>query len=265
MSHLTYEQRYTISNLTNQGFHQKFIAEIVHKDKSVISRELKRNCNKRSGKYDGELAQRKYKKRMKDKPKRLTLTHEIKDFISQQLENKLSPEQITGYARKLGKSCVSPERIYQHIYEDKKDKGQLYKHLRTEGKRYRKRGNTKDRRGIIKERVDISHRPKIVENKERFGDLEIDTMIGKNHKGALITINDRATGLVKIKKIDTREAKLLSKETIQILSQFQLPIHTITSDNGKEFAEHQSIAKALNIKFFFAQPYHFGKEGLTKI
>lgn len=106
------------------------------------------------------------------------------------LERKLSPEQIVGRAKKEGKAYVSPERIYQHIWEDKKQGGDLYTHLRTQGKKYRKRGAAKDKRGKIVGRVDIEQRPAIVEKRERFGDLEIDTIIGKNHKGAIVTIND---------------------------------------------------------------------------
>lgn len=83
-------------------------------------------------------------------------------------------------------SCVSTESIYQHIWKEKKDKGNLYLSLRTTGKRYRKRGSNKDSRGILSNRRLIEDRPKIVDLKQRFGDLDIDTIIGKNHKGAIV-------------------------------------------------------------------------------
>ena len=110
-----------------------------------------------------------------------------------------SPEQISERAKIEGIKCVSPERVYQHIWEDKRQGGELYNYLRRRKKRYRKRGNSKDSRGIIKDKVSIDERPKIVDKKERFGDLEIDTIIGRNKKGAILTINDRWSGKVWIK------------------------------------------------------------------
>ena len=134
MSHLTSEQRYTISVLLEQNFSKSEIAIVIKKDKSVLTRELKRNCDLRSGKYDFDLAQRKYEKRQKDKTKRNDLTVEIKERIKEYLQQELSPEQIVGVCSKNGLSCVSTESIYQHIWKDKKDKGNLYLSLRTTGK-----------------------------------------------------------------------------------------------------------------------------------
>jgi len=96
----------------------------------------------------------------------------------------------------------------------KKQGGELYKHLRRHGRRYRKRGNLKDSRGIIKNRISIDKRPKIVDDKIRFGDLEIDTIIGKNHKGAILTINDRWSSFVWIRKLNGKNAEELAMETI---------------------------------------------------
>lgn len=134
MSHLTSEQRYTISVLLEQNFSKSQIALLIKKDKSVVTRELKRNCNLRSGKYDYALAQRKYEKRQKGKSKRNDLTVEIKERIKAYLDQELSPEQIVRVCSKNGLSCVSTESIYQHIWRDKKEKGDLYLSLRTTGK-----------------------------------------------------------------------------------------------------------------------------------
>lgn len=82
--------------------------------------------------------------------------------------------------------------------------------------------------------MDISSRPTIVEEKRRFGDLEIDTVIGRNHKGALLTINDRVTSLAWIRKLEGKSAVPLAEATIRVLASFKDIIHTITSDNGKE-------------------------------
>ena len=261
MSHLTSSQRYTIASMKKSGHSQKAIAEAIGKDKSVVSRELKRNRDLRSGEYRSELADRKYAERQKTKRKKIYFTEEIKAEVKSGLEDKLSPEQIVGKAKREGKACVSHERIYQYIWMDKKQGGVLYQHLRCQGKKYRKRGNSKDNRGKITGRIDISQRPKIVEKRERFGDFEIDTIIGKNHKGAIVTINDRATGLLKMKKLESKNAEILADKTIEVLTPYKKFLHTITSDNGKEFAAHLKIAQALECDFYFAKPYHSWQRG----
>ena len=143
MKHLTVEQRYAISLLSEQGKTQKEIAKAIGRDKSTVSRELSRNCDKRSGKYHYELAHRKYRKRMKEKPKHIRFTQDVKDFVERKIREDLSPEQIVGIAKKDSLACVSHERIYLHLWDDKKQGGTLHKHLRTQGKRYRKRGSKK--------------------------------------------------------------------------------------------------------------------------
>ena len=261
MSHLTKAQRYTIASMKNSGYTQKAIADTIGKDKSVVSRELSRNSDGRSGKYSSDLANRKYALRQKSKPKKIHFTQDIEAYVKDKLKNKLSPEQIVGRAKKEGEACVSAERIYQYVWADKKKNGELYKHLRSQGKTYRKRGNCKDKRGKIKDRVGIDQRPAVVEKRERFGDFEIDTIIGKNHKGAIVTINDRSMGLLKMKKLESKNAETLADKTIETLMPYKEHLHTITSDNGKEFAAHQRIAQQLNIDFYFAKPYHSWERG----
>lgn len=264
MKHITKEQRYTISVMKKQGYKQKDIAFTIGKDKSVVSRELNRNCDKRNKKYDADLAHRKYQLRQRNKPKHICFTEDVKQIVDNLLNKDYSPEQIAGRTKLEGISCVSPERIYQYVWKNKKDGGKLYIHLRHKGRKYRKRGNAKDCRGIIKDRVDIGKRPAIVDEKERLGDLEIDTVIGQNHKGALLTINDRVSSKVWIAKLNGKNAKELAKKTIETLNPFKDFTNTITSDNGKEFAEHKTISKELNVDFYFAKPYHSYERGANE-
>lgn len=261
MKHLTEAQRYTIEVMRMQGHKQKDIALAIGKDKSVVSRELRRNCDKRSGTYKSELAQRKCISRHQNKVKAISYTPTMQALVKDLLSQKYSPEQITGHCKKAGIACVSHERIYQHIWADKRQKGTLYQNLRTTGKRYRKRGNSKDKRGILKDRIDIDHRPPIVEQRKRIGDLEIDTIIGKNHQGVIVTINDRVTGMLQMKKLPSKDAEQLSEATIALLQKWKPHLHTITADNGKEFAAHQTISSALGIDFYFAHPYHSWERG----
>jgi IS30 family transposase len=264
MKHITESQRYTISVLLADGKNKTDIAKAIGKHKSSIGRELERNCDGRNQKYKDDLAQRKYRQRQAEKPKKQYFTDEIKQYVIDGLAQYLSPEQIKGRAKLEGISCVSQERIYQHVWQDKKTGGSLHENLRHRGRRYRKRGNLKDRRGIIKNRVDISERPKIVDAKERFGDLEIDTVIGKNHQGALLTINDRVSGLVWIRLLEGKEAEPLTKSAIEALMPIKNRLHTITADNGKEFAKHETIAKALDLNVYFARPYHSWERGANE-
>lgn len=264
MSQLTVEQRYTIQVLKKEGFSQKVIAERIGKNKSVVCRELKRNSDKRSGEYRAELAERKCANRHKTKPKRIGFTQKIKRFVEHLIENDYSPEQIVGTAMLEGKPCVSIERIYQHIWQDKRKGGTLYTHLRTQGKRYRKRGASKDKRGQIPDRVSIEKRPKVVDEKLRVGDLEIDLVIGKNHKKAILTINDRATGKAKIALLKSKSAEEVKEKTLEILKEWKFFLKTITSDNGKEFTLHKDIAAGLEIDYFFARPYHSWERGANE-
>lgn len=264
MSHLTEEQRYKIQVLLEQKSTIKTIAEYLGKNKSVISREIKRNRDQRSKRYDAELAQRKYKKRLHEKLKHIRLTSSMKRMIDNLLLQDYSPEQIKGRMNILGKDMVSHERIYQYIWQNKKQGGELYKHLRRNGRKYRKRGWAKDSRGIIKNRVSIENRPVEVDEKKRFGDIEIDTIVGRNHKGALFTANDRCTMITWIAKLSEKDSISLYKAAVKKLMPFKTLLHTITSDNGKEFANHQAIAEDLNVDFYFAHPYHSWERGANE-
>jgi len=261
MAHLTQEQRYTISSMLKAGYSQSEIAKTIGKDKSVVSRELKRNSDARSSEYRFDLAQRKANNRHKTKPKRIHFTDEVKANVEALLKEDYSPDQVAGTLKKQGKEYVSHERIYQYIWQDKKQKGSLYLHLRHQGRKYRKRGHQKDKRGIIKDRISIENRPEVVDKRERFGDLEVDLIIGKNHNQALLTINDRASGKLKIRKVPSKESKVVSQAIVEELQDWKPYIKTITADNGKEFADHKYVTEELGIDFYFARPYHSWERG----
>jgi transposase, IS30 family len=264
MSHLTQGQRYTIAVLKKEKRTQTYIAEQIGKDKSVVSRELARNSDNRCGAYKADLANRKCLERQRKKPKRIHFTSTIKSLVEAYIVQDYSPEQIAGLCKKEGIHCVSHERMYQYVWNDKRQGGELYKHLRTQGKQYRKRGSSKDKRGQIVGRVGIEKRPVIVDEKVRFGDIEIDLVIGEHHKQALLTIHDRLTGMIKIKKVESKESSRIEKAVIDALQNWSPYLHTITSDNGKEFANHAAIAASLNIDYFFARPYHSWERGANE-
>lgn len=256
---------YKIEAYKNLGKGITAIADYIGRDKSVVSREIKRNSDGRSGLYKADLAQRKTEQRHQTKAKNIKFSQEVEANILHYLKQDYSPEQIVGRAAMEGKEVVSHERIYQYVWKDKRSGGKLYKHLRTKGKRYRKRAHSKDNRGLLSNRIDISNRPEVVDKKERLGDLEIDLVIGKDHKGALLTINDRASGLLFMGKIDSKESKAVTDKTIELLEEWKPLLHTITSDNGKEFANHQQLGEKLDIDYLFAKPYHSWERGANEL
>lgn len=135
MAHITHEQRYIIFELLQKGKSQKEISLAINKDKSVISREIKRNKDSRNNIYKANLAETKYRKRLKEKKKRSDFTKEKQHKIDLLLKQKYSPEQIKGICANEGVKMVSIERIYQYIWNDKKKGGNLYKNLRRTGKK----------------------------------------------------------------------------------------------------------------------------------
>lgn len=254
MSHLSYEQRYSIEVLLKAGKSQTEIGKIISVDKSVISREIKRNRDERNYVYKAKLAQSKYDSRLYLKPKHIKINAEFCSEISSLIEQDYSPEQVAGVIRKRSEITVSHEWIYQFIWKDKHQKGTLYTHLRRKGRRYRKRGSSKDSRGQIVGRVGIEKRPKEANDRSEFGHLEVDTIIGQNHKGAIITLNDRASGMLWMRKVNTRDAETVKIKLSQMLDEIRPFIKSITADNGKEFSEHQFITDEY-CDFYFANPY----------
>lgn len=188
---LTYEQRCQIEVLKKSGMSQQAIADTVGTSQSTISRELKRNTGQRG--YRHRQAQGKAEARHHNSAKAAKMTESMIEAVEQRLAEKWSPEQISGWLDKECDEQLSHERIYQHIWEDKRMGGELYTHLRRQGKKYQKRSNGKRSRGQIRKRVGIEERPSVVEEKSRIGDWEIDTVIGKGHSGAVMTIVERAT------------------------------------------------------------------------
>jgi transposase, IS30 family len=254
MKHLTQEQRYTITAMLKQGYSQKDIAKAIEKSESTVSREIRRNCDGRSGEYQCDLAQRKYIKRQRDKPRIIKFTEEIRKIIDKCLEKKWSPEQIANTPTDCGTKLVSHERIYQYIIEDKRQGGDRYTHLRRR-KKYKKRIIKEERRGKIPDAESIHKRPDEANKRTRYGDFEVDLIVGANHKGGLLTINDRRTGMVKIRKIKDKTSKHVSQLIIQLLKKEKVKIYTLTSDNGHEFANHKEVSTKLDIDVFFADPY----------
>ena len=258
-AHLTLEERCIIYGLKSNNTSIRKIAQEIGVSASTISRELKRN--KRTGKYNPSSADNRYKRRRKKSVRCRVITPEIRGKIIYGLSQYFSPEQISGMLKLQGIN-ISYDSIYRFIWNDKSYGGKLYLYLRRSGKRYRRKGSAG--RSKIPDRIDISMRDPIVETKSRIGDWEADTIIGKNQKGAIVTLVDRCSKKALFKKVQRRTKKLVTEAILALLSPYRDKVHTITFDNGSEFADHKKISNGLECKSYFATPYSSWERGLNE-
>ncbi len=273
-THLSIDQRYQIEALLKTEVTKIEIANIVHVHLSTITRELKRNVGLRgkgAGVYRTANAQRKTNLRHQEKPKRVIFTKPMKDWIVNRLkEDRWSPELISHQGKKTGECPLSHEWIYQWIWEckhtnrkDGQEYKQLYLYLK-HGKRRRKRGNRKDRRGIIPNRASIEQRPQIINKRERLGDIEIDLMMGKNHKGPLLVMTDRVSLFTRIRKMHSKNADQMAEAIVEELSKDKHKLETLTFDNDMAFAKHELIAESLKVDTYFTRPYTSQDKGTVE-
>lgn len=260
--HLTLIQRNQIQVLLQTKTPINKIAELLDTDKSTIYREVKRN-KKRF--YYAIYAQQLSTERKERFGRKRKFTSEMKkSIIEKMIKEQWSPKQIVGFSRINNIPMVSHESIYQLIRQDKKDGGLLWTHTRHSLK-HRKRPIGGGKQVNIKNKVFIDLRPSIVDTQERCGDWEIDTIVGENNKGAILTLTERKTGFLLMEKMTFgKQAEGLAKAAIRLLFAFRNNVHTITSDNGSEFAQHELIAKKLKANFYFAHPYSSWERGLNE-
>jgi IS30 family transposase len=259
--HVTRDIRSQIYAYKASGWSMQRMAKKLGFHVSTISREIERNSGKRG--YRLNQADSKAVERRRAASMRVyKMTPGVIEKIEEKIKLDWSPEQISGRFKKEG-IFISHESIYIMIWADKKSGGELYKYLRHRGK-YHKRSSGKAGRGCIPGRVDISERPKIVERKSRIGDWEGDTIIGAKNQGTILSLVDRCSKFTQLKSIERKNSSLVFKAIVEKMSALPHPVHTITFDNGKEFAQHENIAIALNALCYFATPYHAWERGLNE-
>jgi IS30 family transposase len=241
---------------------QKSMAATIGVSQSTISRELARNSGQRGYRHKQAQANARQRREVAKIPTKMLPP--LVTLIESKLKLAWSPEQIAGWLKLDRKQSISHESIYLHIWRDKRTGGVLYLDLRQQGKKYDKRRNGKSTRGQIINRVCIDDRPSVVDSKSRVGDWEIDTVIGKGHSGALVTIVERKMKFTVSAQVMSKSAADVTKATIRLLRPYKELVHTITADNGKEFAYHEKIRKALDAKVYFAHPYSSWERGLNE-
>lgn len=272
-NHLSVEQRYQIEALIHKGHSQKSIAEYLGVSASTICRELKRNTPQGgvgSFRYWASNAQRRTDHRHRVKPKQHRFTERMKRCCRLWLEiEKYSPELISVVGKREYGEFVSYETIYKWIWrckrsnraEDKRDK-KLYLQLRHNPRR-QKRGTRHDKRGNIPHRVPIDQRPRIVDKRRRLGDLEVDLMIGAKHQSAILVSLDRATLMVKLRKLKSKESSEVQRALTRAYMN-QSWVKTLTFDNDSAFMLHFKTAKSLNARSYFTRPYTSQDKGAVE-
>jgi IS30 family transposase len=256
---LTQEQRYQIYALRKMGHSLSEIAEVIRVHKSTVSRELKRNRGQRG--YRPQQAQNLARERRQKGVPRITA--KMWALVERLLRQDWSPEQISGRLKKEQKICLSHEWIYQYVLEDKQAGGDLYRHLRCQKKR-RKRYRKYDRRGKLSNCRSIEAGPAVVNSRKRLGDWEVDTMIGKRHKQAIVTLTERKSRFTLLGKVAQRTAQAVHNQIHKLLLPVADKVYTLTSDHGKEFAYHEQIAETLQLTFYFAHPYAAWERGTNE-
>jgi IS30 family transposase len=255
---LTQTQRYQIYALLKMEHTQTQIANCLNVHKSTISRELRRNRGRRG--YRPKQANRKAQERRAHNG--LRIEEQDWQLVEEKLRLDWSPEQISIWLKQIWRIQVSHESIYQYIYADKRIGGSLYKHLRRKKKR-RKRQGGRDLRGTIPDRVSIDQRSEIVDQRSRLGDWEVDLIQGRGRKGAVVTLTERKSRFTLLRGVASKSADQVSRAVIDLL-RWTKHVETITSDNGKEFANHKEISDALNLNFYFAHPYASWERGTNE-
>lgn len=261
-THLALEERYHIYSLSVQGFGPTAIAAEVGRDKSTVSRELRRNRGQRGYRAKQAHAFAEMRKLQTRNGPRVSRT--VWDTAKVHIVDGCSPEQASNRMKRDGSGGISHETIYTRIYADKAAGGYFYKYLRCQKKRRKRYGSARNRRGCIPNRVGIERRPYIVDLKIRVGDWEGDTIIGANKKQAIVSLVDRRTRYTLLRKVKNKTASLVSEAIIQELKRVNVAFHTLTLDNGLEFADHQRVNRALGGASYFARPYHPWERGLNE-
>lgn len=258
-SQLSQNERSQISALLKAQHNQADIARNLGRSPGTISREISRNKGKRG--YRPKQAQEKATQRKmgKNPHKILRSTWEIVEIL---LSEKWSPEQISGWLAQEKNIKISHESIYQYVLKNKRQGGGLYLNLRCQRRR-KKRYGSKSQQGRIPMRVSIDERPAVVDERSRIGDWEVDTIIGKNHKQAIVTLVERKTKFSLMAKVTHKKSCLVGEVIVELLKDM-VNVHTITSDNGKEFASHLKVSDELNTDFYFADPYSSWQRGLSE-
>lgn len=263
--HLTREERYLIGQEKSTGASLRAIARKTGRSPSSISRELRRNADRSSGRYRYDKAHSYAQTRLRKARSGPNFSPDDLALVHQRLHDRWSPEQISGRLALHEQLKISTSSVYRLIDKDKRQGGQLWRSTRRLSLRYRKGYRKADSRGRLRNKPALSTRPIDVNLRHAFGHWEGDTVMGRDGHHCLLTLVERKTRYVRIIKLPARRAvevnQALSKE-LDFLG--TLDIRSITLDNGTEFHGYAELQERFGTAFFFAQPYHSWERGTNE-
>ena len=257
--HLGLEQMYQIQSYLQAGLSARRIASLLDVAPSTITRCLKKNGQ---GKFNPQAAMA---ARLRPKERGpYKFKGELRSSILIGLRNRRTPQEISGRLKEKGLPYVSHETIYQHIFKDKQQGGKLYEFLVRKRKERVSRSLQKRPRGKIKAGLSIEDRPAIINDNLEYGHYEVDTIVLRGQRGCIVTLVERKSRFCLTALLKDRTAPRVTEQIIRLLKQTKLPVKSITSDNGKEFANHEEITKRLNVQYYFCHPYSSWERGLNE-
>lgn len=259
---LSREQRYAIYLGLQEKKTYTAIARQINCSVSTVSREVRRNSN-RHGRYLFQNAvELTIVRRERSSSNRKTPNHILKRALNLLIEEDWSPKQISGYLKREGIN-ISHERIYREIRAD--ETGLLKKHCRHKMKYRRHKWHKRKSSGrtLIPNRISIHQRP-IEADGTRFGDWEMDLVIGKGQKSAVLTMIERKTNMFLQTKLTSKKPDVVAKAAWRLLLPYKANVLTITTDNGSEFMNHQWLTKHIGATVYFADPFCSGQKGAVE-
>jgi transposase, IS30 family len=253
-----------MARMMHQGYSYRAIAKVLDRSVSTISREKQRNLTHHDGRYRAEKAHQYAMARRSRTRKKSQYGQQEWAAVTSLLMRKWSPGQIAGRRRLMHMTTMSKETIYRYVKRERRAGGQTWRQLRVLSKFGRKRRGSPATRGRLVGKRHISERPAEVELRRQIGHWEGDTVMGSDLRHCLLTLVERVTGYLVIKKLVARSKEQAAEALKQAISEIKRRVRTITLDNGTEFHDYEKVEAAHAVKFYFATPYHSWERGTNE-
>jgi transposase, IS30 family len=261
---LTQGERYAMARMMHQGYSYRAIAKVLDRSVSTISREKQRNLTHHDGRYRAEKAHQYAMARRSRTRKKSQFGQQEWADVASLLMRKWSPGQIAGRKRLMHVATMSKETIYRYVKRERRAGGHTWRQLRILSKFGRKRRGSPATRGRLVGKRHISERPAAVELRRQIGHWEGDTVMGSDLRHCLLTLVERVTGYLVIKKLMARSKEQAAAALKQAIRELKGRVRTITLDNGTEFHDYEKVEQAHAVKFYFATPYHSWERGTNE-
>lgn len=262
---VTFEERYTVGLLRQQGLSPAAIARTLGRHRSTIGREIQRNHAHSDRTYRPQLADGYARSRRSHSRRNRQFSSADWAQVQELLREDWSPDQVAGWLRRFRLLAISHETIYRFIWAEKRAGGTLYRHLRGARKQRRKRYGRYDSRGRLAGKRPITTRPAAVETRRELGHWEGDTMLGASQAGpCVLSLVERKTGYLLLGQLRQRTSRAVTERAQQLIAAQRHPVRTITVDNGTEFHDYPALEQATGTAFYFATPHHAWERGTNE-